>query len=89
VEVTLSAPLASAELRVGNADPGANSAGDKEILRTYRVVGQPYVDHQGIKMVFTLDEPAQYLLIWITSLPKDGESGYQVGVQEIVVHPLS
>jgi hypothetical protein len=87
VEVTLSAVGASADMRAGSADPGSTKTGDQQILATYQVVGQQYVEHPGTKMVFTLDEPAQYLLVWFTSLPKDGD-GYQVGVQEIVVHPL-
>jgi hypothetical protein len=88
VEVTLSASGASADLRVGTADQPSTSEGDKAIYDTYKLVGEP-ITNGGVTMVFSLEEPAQYLLFWITSLPKDGNDGYQIGVQEIVIHPLA
>lgn len=88
VEVTLSARGASADLRTGTADQPATKPGDQAILDTYKQVGEPITDG-GVTMVFTLEEPAQYLLFWLTSMPKDSNDQYQIGVQEIVVHPLA
>lgn len=92
VQVNMSAPGAAVELRTGASDPGKTSgkAGDQQILDTYSNVVKPVGDGSGVSvnMLFTLDQPAQYLLVWITSLPKV-DSGppahYQVGVQEIKV----
>ncbi len=90
VEVTLSAPGASAQLRTGTADAEATKAGDQQIADTYQVgtvSPTEFTNHNGIKMVFEVTDPAQYLLFWITSMPQAADGQYQVGVQEIVLHP--
>jgi hypothetical protein len=86
VEVLLSAPGVSAELRVGSADPGATKAGDSQILQTYKRVGEAVDNYNGTNMVFPVEEAAQYLLVWITQMPKVDDSHYQIGIQEIIIH---
>lgn len=90
IEVVLSAVGASAEMRVGDVDPGANKAGDQQIVASWKAVGERYTDHHGTKMVFSMQDPGRYVLIWITSMPEVDESParYQIGVQEIVARPL-
>lgn len=88
VEITLSGPGASAQLRTGTADTEPSKAGDQQIMNTYQVgtvTPSELVDH-GVKMVFEVSDPAQYLLFWITSMPKADDGQYQIGVQEIVLH---
>ena len=88
VEITLSAPGASAQLRTGTADAPPTKAGDEQIVAAYQVgtVTPTELTNHGIKMVFEVSDPAQYLLFWITSMPKADDGQYQIGVQEIVLH---
>lgn len=95
VTVTLSDPGASAELRSGDSDPGATSAGDDAIVKTYQRVGEDQFEKfDGTKMVFNgfdPDKKYQYLLFFITEMPatQDGPYPFKVGVQEVVVAGLS
>jgi Protein kinase domain len=87
VDVQLSARGASAELRAGTVDPGKTAADDRKIYREYTTVGAPITDG-GTTMPFAgfdANKTYRYLLVWITSLPRV-QGGYQIGVQEIVVH---
>lgn len=90
VEVVFDLAGTSAELRTGTVNPSPGPTGDGEVISSYEVK-QRHAEHNGTKMVFnTLEEPARYLLVWITSLPKvdDGPPPhFQVGVQEIFVYP--
>lgn len=86
VEVVLSTAGASAQLRTGTTDLPATKEGDEQMVASYRVV-QEYTEHNGTKMVFNVEQPARYLLLWITSMPEVEEARYQIGVQEIMVTP--
>ncbi|MFU8851291.1 protein kinase family protein [Micromonospora sp. SL1-18] len=91
VQAVLSATGASAQLLAGTQDFAPTSAGDKDLVTSYKqtAIGQPFDEHDGTKMIFNGFDPEkkyQYLLFWITKLPmKDGGGGYKVGVQEITV----
>lgn len=90
LQAVLSAPGASARLLAGSAEHPPTSAGDKQLYNTYKTaIGQPIEDHDGATMTFDGFDPErkyQYLLFWITKLPKkDDGSGYKIGVQEIKV----
>jgi hypothetical protein len=88
IEVVLSATRASAEMRTGATDPGATKAGDQQIIDTWKQTGETYTDHNGTRMVFTVEEPARYVLVWISSIPElEDSSRYQIGIQEIVARP--
>lgn len=89
VQVVLSAPGASAELRAGTIDAPSTSEGDKQILDNYVTpIGDRYERHDGSTMTFSNfdpDQQYQYLLFWITELPEDAPGKYKIGVQEIIV----
>lgn len=88
VQVVLSAPGASAELRTGSIDAPSTSAGDKRILESYTRIGEPYERYDGSTMTFSdfnPDQKYQYLLFWITELPQDAPAKFKIGVQEIIV----
>jgi eukaryotic-like serine/threonine-protein kinase len=86
VQVHLTMPGASAEIRSGTADQPDTSAGDKAIVETYKIVGSALADHSGTVMNFPSDLDTQYLLVWITALPYDKSTDrYRIGVQEITV----
>lgn len=89
VKVDLSAPGYSAEMRTGDSDPGATKAGDRKVLETYTIVGESVKKATGATTAFggfNPDQTYQYLLLWITDLPRDETGEYQIGVQEIVVN---
>ena len=91
VQAVLSATGASAQLLAGTQDFPLTSAGDKQLVSSYKktAIGQPFQRHDGTKMIFDGFDPEQkyqYLLFWVTELPKkDSGSGYKLGVQEITV----
>ncbi|MFD2766296.1 protein kinase family protein [Micromonospora eburnea] len=91
VQAVLSATGVTAQLLTGTQEFPPTSAGDKDLVASYlkTPIGQPYEKHDGTKMIFDGFDPEQkyqYLLFWITELPKkDSGSGYKVGVQEITV----
>jgi hypothetical protein len=94
VQVTLSDGGASAELRAGESDPGSSAAGDDQLVKSYKRVGDPFEAFDATKMSFTgfdPDQKYQYLLFFITEMPRTGDSQwpFKVGVQEIVVTGLS
>jgi eukaryotic-like serine/threonine-protein kinase len=85
VEVALANAGATAEILVGQEDPGNSTAGDDEIYQTYEPVGDP--QEGGPNMVFSaFDAQAtyQYLMVWFTELPATGD-GFRVEVQQVVV----
>jgi len=79
---------ATIELRTGTSDPGADSgaAGDKQIYESFTLVGQPK-EAGATRTVFNgPQEPVQYLLVWISKLPPQPDSGgYQVQIQDIQI----
>ncbi|MBF9130034.1 protein kinase family protein [Plantactinospora sp. S1510] len=89
VQVQLSDRGAAAELRSGTQDFAKTSAGDKQLVAAYKLVGNPIeADGSGSTMTFSSFEPDQtyrYLLLWITELPEVDPGQFRVGVQEITV----
>lgn len=85
VRVELATGGATAELRVGDRDPGSSRNGDEEVYQTFRPLGEP--QQGGTTMVFSAFEPEEtyrYLLVWFTDLaPVEG--GFRVEVQQITV----
>ncbi|MEJ3742356.1 protein kinase family protein [Actinomycetes bacterium KLBMP 9797] len=95
IKVTLSDPGVSAKMLMGTGDPGATSAGDDTIVKTFQPVGeQQFEQYNGTIMTFNAFEPDQkyqYLLFFMTEIPdtNDGRYPYKIGVQEIEVAGLS
>jgi eukaryotic-like serine/threonine-protein kinase len=89
VQVQLSTRGAALELRAGSTDPGEGRQGDRQIVRSYTRIGEPYEAESATKVTFSGFQPGQkfqYLLVWITKLPPAEEgSGFKIGVQEISV----
>jgi hypothetical protein len=91
VKLQLTDTGTSAELQAGPADAAQTKAGDQTIVDTFKRIESATVfgKDSGSTMVFSTDTstPYQYLMIWISELPKVSEdsSRFRVGVQEIVV----
>ncbi|MFI1992445.1 protein kinase family protein [Actinoplanes sp. NPDC020271] len=92
VRVSLSAPGAVIDLRVGNQDPGDSSDGDKAILSTYtKLSDADGADaNTGDKQIlngFDPDTKYQYVLVFLTKLPRNEDTpGYQVDVNDIELY---
>jgi hypothetical protein len=92
VRVETSSPGAGMEIRTGTTDPGNNGPGDDKIVETYKKLGEPDADSKSdgtnrIFSVFDANTKYQYVLVFITELPKaDDGDRYQVSVNEISVY---
>ena len=90
VQVETSAPGVTMDLRWGTSDPGDNRTGDQKIVATYkRLSDSDTVKSDGTNQVFPVpgDQQYQYLLVFLTDLPKadDGRGGFKVSVTKILV----
>ena len=88
VRVELASGGATADLRVGDSDPGSSSNGDEQIYQNYQPVGEPI--SSGTTLVFSAFEPDQtyqYLMVWFSELAPDPESAgtFGIEVQQIAV----
>ena len=55
-------------------------------LIAYEALGQPTTARAThLFGDFDPDSSYQFLLVWITKMPKDGDAGYHIGIQEISV----
>ncbi len=91
VRLETNAPGAVVSLKTGAGDPGDTTPGDKQIVDTYQVVGENKGRRMdGTREVFGGFNPAQkhqYLLVWVSELPKGGDDGrYRLTVSEIEVY---
>jgi hypothetical protein len=85
IQMDLATGGATAQILVGDSDPGPTPEGDEAVYQTFDPVGEP--QQGGANMVFTAFEPEQtyqYVVIWFTELPP-GEGGFRVEVQQLVV----
>jgi tRNA A-37 threonylcarbamoyl transferase component Bud32 len=84
VKVDFDVPGATVQVMTGDRDPGATSAGDKQLLKDFKPDGDPRVG--GASTVLGVGQKTRYLLVFITSLPPtESGSGYQVAIDEISV----
>ncbi|MCY1143968.1 protein kinase family protein [Actinoplanes sp. Pm04-4] len=90
IQVEMSHPGATMDIRTGNDDPGDNSAGDEKIMQTFKRLGDSETKADGTREVFSVFNPDQtyrYVLVFLTKLPPADEgSGFKVSVQEIEVY---
>ncbi|WP_436525127.1 protein kinase family protein [Actinoplanes sp. HUAS TT8] len=92
VRVSLSAPGAVIDLRVGTKDPGDSKSGDKQIVDTYtKLSDADGADaNTGDKQIlngFDPDTKYQFVLVFLTKLPRNEDTpGYQVNVNDIQLY---
>jgi hypothetical protein len=92
VRVETSSPGVGMEIRSGASDPGNNSAGDGKVVSMFKKLGEPDADSKSdgtnrIFAVFDANTKYQYVLVWITELPRaDDGDRFQVSVNEISVY---
>jgi hypothetical protein len=91
VKVVLNASGASAALLASSSDPGNSSDGDAIIAKfdkagsPFTTVGQLQEDVSGTVVVFPADQETQFLVVWISKMPSDGNGKFQVAIKEITV----
>ncbi|MEV4640232.1 protein kinase family protein [Actinoplanes sp. NPDC049548] len=92
IRVEASAPGIAMDIRSGNSDPGDNSAGDEQIYKTYKKLGDGDTEKTtGTNSIFPYFDDTktyQYLLVFLSDLPPadDGAGGYKVKVTDIEVY---
>jgi hypothetical protein len=87
VEVRVLQPGATIELRGGDTDPGDSSAGDDQIVKTYKPIGGAQPNVNSLIAFNGADDPVSYLLIWVTVLPPDGGQ-FMISISDITVKVL-
>ena len=92
VRVETSSGGAAMDVRTGSSDPGDNSAGDKQIVDTYKKLGDNDAESKtdGTNRVFSVfdaNTKYQYILVFITELPRaDNGDRYQIAVNKVEVY---
>jgi hypothetical protein len=88
VQVVVDQLGATVALRTGTRDPGNSSAGDTAVNKEYTQIGQAFEGEDRTTMVFPVpdDQAAmQYVMVWVTSLPRNEKGSFQLSVNEISV----
>jgi len=92
VRVETSSPGVGMEIRTGTSDPGNNSTGDGKVVQNFKKLGEPDAEAKTdgtnrIFAVFDANTKYQYVLVFITELPKaDDGDRFQASVNEISVY---
>ena len=87
--VETNAPGVGMEIRSGTTDPGDNTAGDDKVVKTYKRLGEGGVKTDGTNERFTVFDETQkyqYLLVFLTELPRGDDGKYRVSVSNIEVY---
>ncbi|GAA0451015.1 hypothetical protein Ade02nite_75890 [Paractinoplanes deccanensis] len=90
IEVEMSQPGVTMDIRAGTSDPGDTSEGDAKIMQTYKRLGDGDTVTDGTREVFSPFDPNQkyqYVLVFLTKLPPADEGGgFKVSVNKIEVY---
>ena len=89
VHVETSASGVAMDLRTGTSDPGDNSAGDDKIVKTYtRLTDGDIEKSDGTTEILSVptDQKHQYILVWLSELPRADDGKYRVSVNSIEVY---
>jgi hypothetical protein len=87
ITVETSDPGVGVDIRTGTADYGNSSDGDKKIVDTYKKLGDGDTEKtSGTRTVFSVfdaNQKYQYVLVFLTTLPRVDGGGYKVSVNKI------
>ena len=92
VRVETSSPGVAMDIRTGTSAFTDSSAGDLKVYQTYKKLGDADADPKcdGTNCVFSVfdaNTKYQYVLVWISELPKsDDGKGYQISVDDVSVY---
>lgn len=85
IQLQLATAGATAQIRVGERDPGSSGEGDEAVYQDFEPITEPQAG--GTNMVFSSfdpEQPYQYVMVWFTELPPD-EGGFRVEVQQLTI----
>jgi hypothetical protein len=78
------------DVRTGTSDPGNTSAGDKKVYETYKKVSDGDTERTDgpLKIFdgFNEDSTYQYVLVWLSELPRGDGGKYRISVTNIEVY---
>jgi hypothetical protein len=87
VQMETNAPGVSVDIRTGPTDFGNSSNGDKKIVETYKKLGETKVTDGNRQILDSFaDTKYQYILVWLTQLPKGDDGRYRISVTDIEVY---
>ncbi|GAB1643894.1 protein kinase family protein [Krasilnikovia sp. MM14-A1259] len=88
VKVEMSAPGVTLDVRTGDSDPGDNRAGDDAIVKGYKKINDDETTNGPEKILTGFDENTkyQYVLVFLTELPRGDDGRYRIGVNNIEVY---
>jgi hypothetical protein len=90
VRVETSAPGIAMDIRTGPSDPGNTSSGDKKIVDTYKKLGDGDTGKtdgtNAVFPVFDENQKYQYILIFITELPRDSDGKFRAEISKVEVY---
>ncbi|MBB4767289.1 protein kinase family protein [Amorphoplanes digitatis] len=90
VRVETSQPGIAMDIRTGPSDPGNNSNGDDQIVKTYKKLGDGDTEKtKGTNVVFPVFDETQkyqYIMVFITDLPRDTDGKYRAEISKVEVY---
>ena len=73
----------------GTSDPGNNSQGDEKVVKDFKRLSDGDIEKtDGTNenfIGFSEDQKYQYILVWLSELPQDGDGRYRIEVSKIEV----
>jgi eukaryotic-like serine/threonine-protein kinase len=89
VRVETSVPGVGMDIRWGTSDPGDNSQGDEKVVKDFKRLSDGDIEKtDGTNenfIGFSEDQKYQYILVWLSELPQDGDGRYRIEVSKIEV----
>jgi hypothetical protein len=89
VRVETSAPGVAMDVRTGPSDPGDSTGGDDKILKTFTRLTDGDIERtDGTTEILPVptDAKHQYILLWLSELPRADDGKYRVSVNSIEVY---
>ncbi|MEU7903832.1 protein kinase family protein [Actinoplanes sp. NPDC049118] len=90
VRVETSQPGLAMDIRTGPSDPGNSSSGDDQIVKTYKKLGDGDTEKtKGTNVVFPVFDETQkyqYIMVFITELPRDTDGKYRAEISKVEVY---
>jgi hypothetical protein len=90
LRVETSAPGVAMDIRTGTINPGDNSAGDDQVVKSYTRLSDGDIEKtDGTNKTFSgfsPDRKYQYILVWLTELPRADDGKFRVSVNNIEVY---
>jgi hypothetical protein len=78
------------DIRTGTTDPGNTSSGDKKIVDTYKRVSDGETEktdgNREVFLGFDADTKYQYILVWLSELPRSDDGRYRISISNIEVY---